>query len=81
MRMIRGIVAGLAFACPLLAGVAELQADEYGPVHHARRHCCYSPVHYGYYSNYDWGWRFGGTRRSWLGSGFVWAYPQPLWWW
>ena len=43
--------------------------------HHG--HVWHGPkVHFGYYW-YDWGWRWGGSRRTWYGSYFS---PAPPWW-
>jgi len=42
-------------------------------VHHHHR-AYYPRTHYGYYW-YQWGWRTGGTRYSWVGSSFTGVVP------
>jgi len=81
MRTIRALLAAAAIACPLLAGIADGKADEYGAtpgMHHVRVHRQYYPAdHFGYYW-YQWGWRHGGTRCCWFGSTFAGVSP---WFW
>lgn len=69
------IVTGIAawfVAPPQPASAADLTAYPRASVHHYRhyhRHYAARP-HHGYYF-YHWGWRYGGTARSWYGSKFV----------
>jgi hypothetical protein len=83
MRSIKLLCATALLAIPLAAGSAErAYSDGVSKTYHARMHRHYYPrEHYGYYW-YQWGWRTGGTRRSWTGSTFRWASPQPFigWW-
>ena len=85
MRSIRLFLATALLAIPLAGGGAEhARADGMSRPYHVRvhrHHYHYPRVHYGYYW-YQWGWRTGGTRRSWVGSTFRWANPQPSfgWW-
>ena len=58
---------------------AELAVPQSHPrmvIHHRHvRHA--GGTHFGYYW-YHWGFRHGGTARSWYGSSFVFIEP---WWW
>jgi hypothetical protein len=89
MRTIKALLAAAVVACPLAMNVAAARADEDVTrtriVHHVRWHHYAPRIHYGYYW-YQWGWRKGGTARSWVGSSFSWVNPYvwgpaPTWWW
>jgi hypothetical protein len=83
MRTIGILLTAALIALPLTANAAEqdtLDTATPAPVVHHYRHAhrYYEPrVHFGYYW-YQWGYRFGGTRRSWIGSSFAGVTP---WWW
>ncbi len=80
MQAIKSFVAVALIAFTLPVGAAELPLP---PVHHAHKatvHRAYAvtrwSVHFGYYWG-QWGWRCGGTARSWYGSTF--ALLGPAW--
>jgi hypothetical protein len=83
MRAIKIVLLTALLTIPFVAGSIErANADGMETSYHARVHRHYYPrEHYGYYW-YQWGWRTGGTRHSWVGSTFRWASPQPWfgWW-
>jgi hypothetical protein len=75
MRSLKTALIALIVAWPLAASAADMsdypQASR--TVHHGYRHHYRhygARTHYGYYF-YHWGWRTGGTARSWYGSKFV----------
>jgi len=77
---IRIVLTSAMIALPITANAAEIALV---PVHkshatkvqHARIHL--ARAHFGYYWS-QWGWRSGGTARSWYGSTF--AFLEPRWW-
>jgi len=80
MVWIRIMLASAMIALPLAAHAAEMALAPVHKVHatkvhHARIHLARS--HFGYYWG-RWGWRTGGTARSWYGSTF--AFLEPRWW-
>lgn len=78
MRTLRILMLAAAILGPMAAANAAELPMAHRHVVHARWHRLYHPrVHYGYYW-YQWGWRTGGTARSWLGSSFAGVTP---WWW
>ena len=70
------VTATLAAATALLPMKASADGMEGVPhrriYHH--HHAYYPRTHYGYYW-YQWGWRTGGTRYSWVGSSFSGVFP------
>jgi hypothetical protein len=91
MRTFSALLIAAAITLPLPAKAADMTPGEtVAPrkvaYHHVRIHRHYYPrVHYGYYW-WQWGWRKGGTYRSWVGASFsrvnnpyVWG-PAPVYW-
>jgi hypothetical protein len=81
MAWIRMTLAAAINALPMAADAAELAAPPIhkahaGKVHHGRI-VRVARAHFGYYWG-QWGWRTGGTARSWYGSTF--AFLEPRWW-
>ncbi len=71
MLTIKIALAAAIVCLPLAAGAAELPLGKMhkSRIHHA--HVLHVPkAHFGYYW-YRWGWRSGGTARSWYGSTFA----------
>ena len=72
--MIRIVVAFAATVLPFAASAAELSVPTLHHrlvTHRVHRIHVYAPrQHFGYYFG-RWGWRSGGTARSWYGSTFV----------
>jgi hypothetical protein len=86
MRTIGIVLTAALFALPLAANAAELETPDTDTAmpapavhHHRHAHRSYEPrVHFGYYW-YQWGYRTGGTRRSWIGSSFAGVTPWWCW--
>jgi hypothetical protein len=78
MRTFTIVLAAALTGLPLAASAAEVPlptVHKTRTVHHV--HVRHVPrVHYGYYW-YRWGWREGGTARSWYGS--VFTFERPWW--
>lgn len=68
MMRIIALSAALLFV-PYAVNAAELPVPKLHKVH--RTHHA-AQAHFGYYFG-QWGWRWGGTARSWYGSTFVFA--------
>lgn len=81
MTWSRMVLAAAIIALPTVADAAELtpppiHKTHAGKVRHVRI-ARVAPAHFGYYWG-QWGWRRGGTARSWYGSTF--AFLEPRWW-
>jgi hypothetical protein len=69
------VTATLAAATALLPMRASADGMEGVPHKRIYHHHAYHPrTHFGYYW-YQWGWRTGGTRYSWIGSSFGGVFP------
>jgi len=81
MAWIRMALAATIIALPIAADAAELKVPQVHKAHaakvHHRRSVHAARTHFGYYWG-QWGWRTGGTARSWYGSTF--AFLEPRWW-
>jgi hypothetical protein len=78
IRRIALLVALLLTLVPYAANAAELPVPKLHKVHHVAVHRTHAAKpHFGYYFGH-WGWRWGGTARSWYGSTFVLA-GAPRW--
>jgi hypothetical protein len=83
--MIRSVVVSAALLLlPYAANAAELPVPKPHKVHRAAVHRTYrvraayaAKPHFGYYFG-QWGWRWGGTARSWYGSTFAFAGASGL---
>jgi hypothetical protein len=66
------ILAALLAMLPVAANTAELPLPKlHRVVHHHHLHAGRTPQpHFGYYFG-RWGWRWGGTARTWYNSTFV----------
>ena len=81
MAWIRMTLAAAILALPMAADAAELTPPPIHKAHAAKVHHAriirVARAHFGYYWG-QWGWRTGGTARSWYGSTF--AFLEPRWW-
>lgn len=80
MKLQAWIFSALLAMLPLVANAAELPVPKrHGHVvRHHRVHVAHAArLHFGYYFG-NWGWRSGGTGRSWYSSRFVLA-GEPGW--
>ena len=81
MAWIRIWLAIAIIALPMAVDAAELTPPPIHKAHVARVHHARTVraarAHFGYYWG-QWGWRTGGTARSWYGSTF--AFLEPRWW-
>ena len=81
MIWIRIVLAAAIIALPMAADAAELTVPKIHKARVTRAHHVHivriARAHFGYYWG-QWGWRTGGTARSWYGSTF--AFLEPRWW-
>jgi hypothetical protein len=83
--VIRSVVLSAALLLvPYAANAAELPVPKLHKMHrvavhrtHRARVAHTAKPHFGYYFGH-WGWRWGGTARSWYGSTFVFAGASGL---